>query len=69
MIGEVVEVLGKNTYVLNSVIRVQSSTTNWTEFFKYGIRDGNCNYTVWPDGVEISGDFISVPWNHEIPKE
>lgn len=68
-IGEVVEVHGPNRCIINNVIRVQSSNKDWTRFFKEGIKGKDTNYTIWPDGTRISGDFVCVPWNHPIPRD
>ena len=66
LIGEVVEITGKRECVLKNVVRVQHCARNWTEFFANGCKD-DTNYTIWPDGTEVSGWFIKVPWNHPIP--
>lgn len=68
IVGEVVEVLGvRGKHVeLKDVRRVQSCSRGWTEFFAQGFL-GDTTYTVWPDGTEVDGWFIKVPWNHPIP--
>ena len=67
-LGEVVEITGRKECVLKNVIRVQSCSRGWTEFFRDGCKK-DTTYTVWPDGTEISGWFAAIPWKHPIPKE
>jgi hypothetical protein len=67
-IGTVVEITGKKECVIKNVRRVQSSQRGWTDFFAQGAGSGNETVTTtWPDGMEISGWFAAVPWNHPIP--
>jgi hypothetical protein len=68
-LGEVVEITGQRSAILNNVIRVQSCKRGWTEFFRNGILSKEDTvYTVWPDGHE-TGPCISItPWHHDIPR-
>lgn len=65
-LGEVVEVLGKNSVTVKNVIRVYSCSRGWTEFFRDGCRK-DTTYTVWPDGHAIHNFQSSTPWCHLIP--
>ena len=67
-LGEVVEITGRKECVLKNVIRVQSCSRGWTEFFRDGCKK-DTTYTIWPDGYEITGWFGCAPWKHPIPKE
>jgi hypothetical protein len=63
-IGVVREVQGPNRVIIDKVIRVQSCRRGWTEFFRDGINKGDTTLTYWPDGTRLSGDIVTVPWNH-----
>lgn len=66
-IGEVVEVLGKNHFVLRNVVKVHSCGRSWTEFFRDGLKN-DTKFDVMPDGKELIGVFDITPWPHEIPR-
>ena len=65
-IGELVEILGGNRFVLNNVRRIQSCRRGWSEFFRDGAGT-DTTYTTWPDGFVVDGSFGIAPWNHKIP--
>ncbi len=66
ILGEVVEVTGRLSAVLRNVVRVQSCARDWSSFFAEGCKQ-DTTLTYWPDGTEVNGWFIAVPWNHAIP--
>jgi hypothetical protein len=68
-IGEVVESFhpARKECILKNVIRVQSCSRGWTEFWRDGCKN-DTTFTVWPDGTEVSNWLFAVPWNHPIPK-
>ncbi len=67
-VGEIAEILGRNSFVLNGAVRVHADGRGFPEFFAKGF-DKNTQYAVWGDGAEIHGVIASRPWPHKIPKE
>lgn len=66
-LGEVTEILGKNSLVLKNVRRIYSCQRGWTEFFRDGCGDDTI-YTIFPDGYEIHNYMSAAPWKNSIPK-
>jgi hypothetical protein len=52
--------------IAKKIVRVQSCSRGWTEFFRDGCQNDTV-VTFFPDGTEISGWFLAAPWKHEIP--
>ena len=65
-IGEVVAITGRRECILRHVRRIHSCQRNWTHFFKDGARN-DTEFTVQPDGKNISGWMEHTPWPHAIP--
>jgi hypothetical protein len=71
LIAEIVAITGKREADVRRVIRVQSCTRGWTDFFRDGLnpRGGSKSdtvYTHFPDG-NIQW-FAAFEWNHDIPE-
>ena len=64
-IAEVVEVTGKREADVKNVIRVQSCTRGWTEFFRDGLMN-DTTYTHFPAG-SITW-LAAFEWNHPMPE-
>lgn len=66
-IGEVAIIEGKQQCTVNRVHRIQGCSRNWTLFFRDGAKD-DTDFTIFPDGTELTGWFVAAPWNHPMPK-
>ena len=68
VIGEVEEIHSLSRVRLKRVVWVYSCKRGWTEFFRDGIRRDDTVFHHLPDGTEVNGFFMAVPWNHDIPE-
>ena len=65
--GEVAELLGPRSVVLKDAVLVHSCGRSWSEFFRDGFKD-DTQYDPIPDGAEVTGTFLAVPFAHPVPQ-
>jgi hypothetical protein len=64
IIGTVSEITGKRSCDLINVRKIKPSNMSWTKLFSEGVVE-DCD--VLPDGVDIAGWIVKVPWKHPVP--